>query len=93
MLGLGPAAEFGVFKPLHISQDLKAYPFFGLSYSYLWTSNNARTSIFSGMLGIEMEISYRFGVLAEVGFPLDDSGSTFLIGVNFYPESLNPSNE
>ena len=94
-LSLGPSVRLGVFKPLDLSGDVTVFPFFGLSYAYLWTTvgenysdldlnNSTEVGDFSGLLGIELEVSPRFGMLAGVDFSFDKSETIFFIDVNFY---------
>lgn len=94
-LSLGPSGRIGVFKPLDLSGNLTVFPFFGLSYTYLWTTTGVNYSDlnlnrttdegdFSGMLGIELEASPRFGMLGRVEFSFDDSETILFMGVNFY---------
>lgn len=94
-LSLGPSASFGVFKGLDLSGNLTVFPFFGVSYTYLWTTvgvdyndldlnDSTGTGDFSGVLGIELEFSPRFGMLGGVDFSFDDSETIFFMGVNFY---------
>ena len=94
-LRLGPSVSFGVFKPLHLSPDVTAFPFFGLIYSHLWTSEgadyadlnlNQATGVgdFSGVLGMETELSARFGLFSALNFSFDYSETMFRIGIRFY---------
>ncbi|MDE0044211.1 MAG: hypothetical protein OXT74_19395 [Candidatus Poribacteria bacterium] len=94
-LSLGPSASVGVFKPLDLSGNLIVSPFFGLSYTYLWTTAGVNYSDldlrktteagdFSGLLGIEFEFSPRFGMMMGLDFSFDESETIFFMGVNFY---------
>ena len=94
-LSLGPSVSFGVFKPLTLSPDLTAFPFFGLSYTHLWITEggdygdlnlNKATAAgdFSGMLGMETEISSRFGLFGALNFSFDYSETMFRMGIKFY---------
>ena len=94
-LSLGPSVSFGVFKPLTLSPDLTAFPFFGLSYTHLWITEggdygdlnlNKATAAgdFSGMLGMETEISSRFGLFWALNFSFDYSETMFRMGIKFY---------
>lgn len=94
-LSLGPSVSFGVFKPLNLSETFTIFPFFGLSYTYSWTTvgvnysdldlnQTTEAGDFSGRLGIELEFSPRFGMLGGVDFSFDDSETIFFMGVNFY---------
>ena len=95
VLSLGPSASFGVFKPLRLSPDLTAFPFFGLIYRHLWTSEgadyedlnlNQATAVgdFSGVLGMETELSSRFGLFGALNFSFDYSETMFRMGIKFY---------
>ena len=94
-LRLGPSLSFGVFKPLNLSPDLSIFPFFGLSYRHLWTTEGVDyedlslnrttgTGDFSGMLGMETEISSRFGLFGALNFSFDYSETMFRMGIRFY---------
>jgi len=94
-LSLGPSLMFGVFKPLKLSASLTAFPFFGLSYVRLWTTegvdyedlNLNRTTeanAFSGVVGMETELSSRFGLFWALNFSFDYSETMFRMGIRFY---------
>ena len=94
-LHLGPSLSFGVFKPLPLSPDLSIFPFVGLSYSRVWTTEgvdyedlnlNKATGVgeFSGMLGMETELSSRFGLFGALNFSFDYSETMYRVGVRFY---------
>ena len=94
-LSLGPSVRLGVFKPLDLSGDITVFPSFGLSYTYSWTTvgvnysdldlnNSTEAGDFSGVLGIELAASPRFGMLGGLDFSFDESETIFFMGVNFY---------
>ena len=94
-LRLGPSLSFGVFKPLPLSPDLSIFPFVGLSYSRMWTTEgvdyedlnlNTATGVgdFSGVLGMETELSSRFGLFGALNFSFDYSETMFRMGIRFY---------
>ena len=91
----GISAGFGVFQSIELSGDRRATPFFGVSYTYLWSTTGRDygdlnfykaigADFFAGTLGMELQFSSKYSIVAALDFSFDQPDRTTRIGINLY---------
>ena len=91
----GISADFGVFQSIELSGDGRATPFFGVSYTYSWSTTGRDyddlnfykaigADFFAGTLGMELQFSSKYSMVAAIDFSFDQPDRTTRIGINLY---------
>jgi hypothetical protein len=97
-LSFGPSANAGVFKPVELTPEFIVNLFFQLSFLYSWTSIGheyrdlnfrdpditVRESEFSGMTGVELDVSPKYSIYFAFNFSFDKPKTSVSLGVNFF---------